>query len=128
AGERRLAGGTELSTEEIADRMIEAKTGLINHLEAFSGNAIEFIRSESPLLIDGVGVPEIDTDLDGRHVVVVSDGPEHGEDLKSLKPFIKEYAPVLVGVGAGADALVKQGYRPELIVGDPERIGTETLK
>lgn len=128
AGERWLAGGTELAAEEIADRMIEAKTGLVNHLEAFSGNAIEFIRSESPLLIDGVGVPDIDTDLEGRHVVVVSDGPGHGEDLKNLKPFIKEYAPVLVGVGAGADALVKQGYRPELIVGDPGRIGTDTLK
>ena len=63
-----------------------------------------------------------------RHVVVVSDGPGHVQDLKDLKPFIKEYSPILVGVGPGADALTKAGYRPDLIVGDPDGIGTATLK
>ena len=48
--------------------MIEAKTGLVDHLEAFSGNTIEFIRTESPLLIDGVGVPDVDVDMQDRHV------------------------------------------------------------
>lgn len=127
-GERRLAKGEVLTLDEISDLMIEAKTGLVNHLEAFSGNTIEFIRSESPLLIDGVGVPDIDVELNGRHVVVVSDGPDHVADLKNLKPFLKEYSPVLVGVGVGADALMKAGYRPDLIVGDPDDISAETLK
>ena len=128
AGERRLAKGEELTLEEISDLMIEAKTGLVNHLEAFSGNTIEFIRSESPLLIDGVGVPDIDVELTGRHVVVVSDGPDHAEDLKNLKPFLKEYSPILIGVGTGADALMKAGYRPDLIVGEPDDISAATLK
>ena len=56
------------------------------------------------------------------------DGADHVEDLKRLKPFIKEYAPVLIGVNRGADALVKAGYRPDLIVGDPEMITTNTLR
>lgn len=128
AGERLLIQGEEQTEAEISDRMIEAKTGLVDHLEAFSGNTIEFIRSESALLIDGVGVPDIDVDLQDRHVVVVADGPDHLEDLKDLKPFIKEYSPILIGVGAGADTLTKAGYRPDLIVGDPEQIGTDTLK
>jgi len=128
AGERLLVDGDEQTEAEISDRMIEAKTGLVDHLEAFSGNTIEFIRSESPLLIDGVGIPEIDLDLRDRHVVVVTDGPDHTQDLKNLKPFIKEYAPILVGVSGGADALTKAGYRPDLIVGDPDGIGTATLK
>src|SRR5699024_10466928 len=128
SGERRLAAGEELTAEEIADKLIEAKTGLVNHLEAFSGNTIEFIRSESPLLIDGVGVPEVDVDLAGRHVVVVADGPDHETDLKNIKPFIEEYAPVLIGVGAGADALIKGGYRPDLIVGRPDDVDADTLR
>lgn len=37
AGERRLAEGRELTEAEISDRMIEAKSGLAAHLEAFSG-------------------------------------------------------------------------------------------
>ncbi|MBC2638393.1 MULTISPECIES: putative cytokinetic ring protein SteA [unclassified Rhodococcus (in: high G+C Gram-positive bacteria)] len=127
-GERRIAKGDEQTEAEISDRMIEAKTGLVDHLEAFSGNTIEFIRTESPLLIDGVGVPDVDVDMKERHVVIVSDGPDHVSDLKNLKPFIKEYSPILIGVGAGADVLKSAGYRPDLIVGDPEDITSATLK
>jgi uncharacterized membrane-anchored protein len=127
-GDRRLILGTERNDEEVSELMQEAKSGLVAHLEAFAGNTIEFIRSESPLLIDGVGIPDVDVDLRRRHVVVVAEEPCAAADLKALKPFIKEYQPVLVGVGTGADVLRKAGYRPELIVGDPSQISTEALK
>ncbi|NMO05279.1 thiamine pyrophosphokinase [Gordonia sp. TBRC 11910] len=127
-GERRLAKGTELGEREIADMMIDAKSGLVDHLEAFSGNTIEFIRSESPLLIDGVGVPDVDASLAGRHVVIVADGASHAAQLRSLRSFIKEYTPVLIGVGRGADTLAKAGYKAQIIVGDPEEISNDTLK
>jgi uncharacterized membrane-anchored protein len=128
AGDRRLVLGTERSDHEIAEMMHEAKSGLVAHLEAFAGNTIEFIRSESPLLIDGIGIPDIDVDVNRRHVVVVAEEPSATDDLKSLKPFIKEYQPVLIGVGIGADVLRKAGYRPQLIVGDPQNMSAEVLK
>lgn len=128
AGDRRLALGTERSEHEITEMMHEAKSGLVSHLEAFAGNTIEFIRSESPLLIDGIGIPDVDVDLYKRHVVVVAEGPAAQADLKALKPFIKEYQPVLIGVGTGADTLRKAGYRPQLIVGDPDTMSAEVLK
>ncbi|MBF6194033.1 putative cytokinetic ring protein SteA [Nocardia implantans] len=123
-----LVEGIELTEAAIAERMIEARNGLADHLEAFAGNTIEFIRTESALLIDGFGVPELDLVMRQRHVVVVADGPEHAEDLQRLKPFIKEYAPILIGVGRGADTLRRRGYRPDVIVGDPEEITTATMK
>ena len=128
AGDRRLVDGTERNDDDIHELMHEAKSGLVAHLEAFSGNTIEFIRSESPLLIDGIGIPEIDVDVNRRHVVVVAEEPCAADDLKALKPFIKEYQPVLVGVGTGADVLRQGGLRPQLIVGDPEKISAEVLK
>jgi uncharacterized membrane-anchored protein len=128
SGDRRLIRGTERTDHDIADLMREAKSGLAAHLEAFAGNTIEFIKSESPLLIDGIGIPDIDVDLRRRHVVIVADEPSAADDLRSLKPFIKEYQPVLIGVGSGADVLRKAGYRPQLIVGDPEQISTDALK
>ena len=127
-GDRRLVHGVERTDEEISDLMHDAKTGLVAQLEAFAGNTIEFIRSESPLLIDGIGIPNIDVDVYRRHVVVVSDGPGAADDLKALKPFIKEYQPVLVGVGAGADILREGGYRPQLIVGNPDQMSADVLK
>ncbi len=105
SGDRRLALGTERTDADIHELMQEAKGGLVAHLEAFAGNTIEFIKSESPLLIDGIGIPEVDLDMRRRHVVIVADEPHAADDLKSLKPFIKEYQPVLVGVGSGADVL-----------------------
>lgn len=128
SGDRRLVRGTERTDDDIADLMQEAKSGLVAHLEAFAGNTIEFIRSESPLLIDGIGIPDIDIDLRRRHVVIVADEAHAADDLKRLKPFIKEYQPVLIGVGTGADVLRKAGYRPQLIVGDPSQLSTEVLK
>jgi uncharacterized membrane-anchored protein len=127
-GDRRIAHGTERNDLEIHELMVEAKSGLVAHLEAFAGNTIEFIRSESPLLIDGMGIPDIDVDMDRRHVVVVAEGPSAADDLKALKPFIKEYQPVLVGVGTGSDVLRKAGYRPQLIVGDPAVISSDALR
>ncbi len=123
-----LVEGIELTEPAIAERMIEARNGLADHLEAFAGNTIEFIRTESALLIDGFGVPELDLTMKQRHVVVVADGPDHAEDLQRLKPFIKEYAPILIGVGRGADTLRRRGYRPDVIVGDPEEITSATMK
>ncbi|MGO9884294.1 MAG: putative cytokinetic ring protein SteA [Solirubrobacteraceae bacterium] len=128
AGDRRLARGTERTDHDIADLMREAKSGLAAHLEAFAGNTIEFIKSESPLLIDGIGIPDIDIDLRRRHVLIVADEPCAADDVRSLKPFIKEYQPVLIGVDGGADVLRKAGYRPQIIVGDPDQISTEALK
>ncbi len=128
SGDRLLVHGVERTDEEIADLMHDAKTGLVAHLEAFAGNTIEFIRSESPLLIDGIGIPDIDVDVYRRHVVVVADGPGAAEDLKALKPFIKEYQPVLVGVGTGADILRGAGYRPQLIVGNPDQMSADVLR
>jgi len=128
SGDRLLIDGMVRVDHDIAELMQQAKSGLVAHLEAFAGNTVEFIRSESPLLIDGIGIPDVDVDLRRRHVVVVGDEPTAAEDLKGLKPFIKEYQPVLIGVGTGADVLRRAGYRPQIIVGDPGQISTDVLK
>ncbi|MEU1982860.1 putative cytokinetic ring protein SteA [Nocardia sp. NPDC019395] len=117
----------ELDEDAIAERMREARDGLAEHLESFAGDTLEFIRAESSLLMDGIGVPGPQLDLNGRQVVVVGAGPGHTEDLKKLKPFIREYTPAMVGVGIGAEALRRAGYRPDLIVGNPDELTTKTL-
>lgn len=123
-----LARGTEQTVTSIADLMVEAKTGLVAQLEAFSANTIEFLRLERALIIDGVGVPDVAVGFEGRQVLVVAAGFDHVADLRALRRFIGEYHPVLVGVEGGADALLDAGHRPDLIVGDPNQVRTATLK
>ena len=61
----RSPQGIEQTPESVADLMIEAKTGMSAQLEAFAANAIEYMKRERTLLLDGVGIPEISTDLAG---------------------------------------------------------------
>lgn len=128
AGEREVATGVRQTPESVADQLIEAKAGMSAQLEAFSANTIEFLRRERTLVLDGHGVPELFVPMRDRQVLVVAPGYGHVDDLKRLKRYIKEYRPVLIGVDAGADTLREAGFKPDIIVGDPDGISTETLR
>ena len=107
--------------------MTDARAGLAVQLEAFAANTMEYLRRERELLLDGVGVPDITTELDGRHALVVVRGYHYKEDLQTLRHYIREFRPVLIGVDGGADALLEAGHRPDLIVGDMDSVSDATL-
>ncbi|RZS29526.1 putative membrane-anchored protein [Herbihabitans rhizosphaerae] len=127
-GDREVATGVLQSVESVADQMIEAKAGMSAQLEAFSANTIEFLRRERSLVLDGVGVPELRVPIKDRQVLVIAPGQDHADDLKRLKKYLGEHRPVLIGVNSAADTLHKAGYKPDVIVGDPDTVGTDTLK
>lgn len=127
-GEREVAQGTRQTQDSVADQMIEAKAGMSAQLEAFSANTIEFLRRERSLVLDGVGVPELETTMRDRQVLIVAPGHEHAEDLKRLKRYIGEHKPVLVGIDSGAETLRALKHTPDVIVGDPDGISTDTLR
>ncbi|MER7081637.1 Uncharacterized membrane-anchored protein [Saccharopolyspora kobensis] len=127
-GEREVGRGTAQDADSVADLLIEAKAGMSAQLEAFSANTIEFLRRERTLILDGIGVPDLSASLEDRQVLVLAPGYGHADDLKRLRKYIREYRPVLIGVESGADVLREAGYKPDVIVGDPDVISTETLK
>ena len=107
-----IATGKVHDETTVAAAMDEAKVGLSAQLEAFAANTMEYLRRERDLLLDGVGVPDLNTELDGKHVLIVVRGYHYREDLAALRPYIREYRPVLIGVDGGADALIEAGYTP----------------
>ncbi|WP_392426215.1 putative cytokinetic ring protein SteA [Barrientosiimonas humi] len=126
-GEVVVASGTRLDDESVTTLMDEARSGLSVQMEAFAENTMSYLREERDLLLNGVGVPEIRTDMDNRPVLVVVRGYHYKEDLQILRPFIRDLKPVLIGVDGGADALVEAGYYPDLIVGDMDSVSDATL-
>jgi uncharacterized membrane-anchored protein len=128
AGERVVAKGVPLTEETVAAALMEAKAGLSSQLEAFAANTMEFMRRERALLLDGVGVPEIRTKLEGQHALIVVRGYDYKRDLAALRHYIREYKPVLIGVDGGADALREAGYRPAVVVGDMDSVSDEVLR
>ncbi|MBT2227301.1 putative cytokinetic ring protein SteA [Nonomuraea sp. NEAU-A123] len=119
--------GEEQTPEAVDAAMAEARAGLAVQIEAFAVNTMEYVRGEGKLLIDGVGVPDIRTPMEGRHVLIVVRGYHYKDDIATLRPYIREYRPVLVGVDGGADALLEAGYLPDVIVGDFDSVSTKAL-
>ncbi|RZT13096.1 putative membrane-anchored protein [Kribbella sp. VKM Ac-2569] len=127
-GHEAVAKGMTQDSKSVAELMDDARAGLSTQLEAFTANTLEYLRREKDLLLDGVGVPAIHTPMEGKHVLIVVRGYDYREDLVALKPYIREYRPVLIGVDGGADALVENGFVPDLILGDMDSVKDETLK
>ena len=127
-GEDKVASGTELTADLIAAQMAEARAGMSEQLEAFAENTMDYLRRERDLLFDGIGLPELRTVMDGRHVLIVVRGYNYRTDLQALRPYIREYRPILMGVDGGADALLDAGYRPDIVVGDMDSISEKALR
>ena len=125
---RVIAKGENQTAETVASAMAEARAGLAVQLEAFASNTMEYLKRERDLLLDGVGVPDIKTQLEGRHVLVVVRGYDYRQDLVALRHYIREFRPVLIAVDGGADALLEEGLRPHLIVGDMDSVSDEALR
>ena len=123
-----VAEGTMQDAESVGAAMAEARAGVATQLEAFAANTMEYLMKERDLLLDGVGVPEIRTDLEGRHVLIVVRGYDYRQDLAVLRPYIREYRPILLGVDGGADALLEAGYEPDVIVGDMDSVSDAALR
>jgi uncharacterized membrane-anchored protein len=128
AGDDAVAEGRPQTVESVALQLMDAKAGLSAQLEAFAADTVEYMKRERTLLLDGVGVPEVRTRIEGRHVLVVARGYDHKADLLALRHYVREFRPVLVGVDGGAEALVEAGYRPDLVVGDLATVPDDVLR
>lgn len=128
SGNTLIAEGEVLGPEKIQEKMMAAEEGLSVELERFAANTLEFIQKEKDFLIKGVRLPETKIDFSGRHALIVVRGYEYLEDLKILKPYIRDIKPILIGVDGGADAIIAEGFKPDLIIGDMDSVSDKALK
>jgi uncharacterized membrane-anchored protein len=127
-GDEVVAHGNRQDDVSVAEAMDKARSGLNVQLESFAANTMEYLKKERDLLLDGVGVPDCTTSFEGRQALIVVRGYHYKEDLATLRPYIREYRPVLVGVDGGADAIIEGGYTPDMIVGDMDSVSDRALK
>ena len=124
-----IAKGVPLTEDCLTAALDDANAGVPAQIDAFAANTLEFLRRERDLLTNGIdNMPKLATDMDGRHVLVVVRGFRYREDLRALRPYIREYRPVLLAVDGGADALMDVGYRPNVIIGDMDSVSDVALQ
>ena len=126
-GDELLASGTVRDRAEIEDAMEVARASIGVELERFAENTLEYIRREARPTFEPIVLPPLRTQIRGRHALVVVRGYDYRSDLVALKPYIKEYRPVLIGVDGGADALLEIGLKPDIIIGDFDSVSEPTL-
>ena len=127
AGDQAVAKGVLQDETTLAKAMQQAVDGVTTQIDSFAANTLEFLRHEVDLLTSGIQLPELATSMDGRHVLVVVRGYRYREDLRALRPYIREYRPVMLAVDGGADALLEAGYRPDVIIGDKDSVTDDAL-
>ncbi len=126
-GERLVAVGIRQGHDSVIRDMDAAQAALGQRFESFARNTLEYLQEERDLLFGGSGLPELRHELAGRPVLVVVRGYSYREDLGALRAYIRDTRPVLVGVDGGADALLDEGYVPDLILGDMDSVSDRAL-
>jgi uncharacterized membrane-anchored protein len=123
-----LAAGRTLTEVELEAELAEQRGRVTEALETFAENTLLYLRDEAKLLSEGVRLPQVQTRFRDRHALVVARGPGMKRDLRIVKPYIRDFRPVLVGVDGGADALIQAGYKPDVIVGDMDSVSDRALE
>jgi uncharacterized membrane-anchored protein len=123
-----LATGQVLGERELERVLGEQRGRVTEALEAFAENTMRYLREEGKLLAEGIDFPPLKTRFRDRHALVVARGPGYKRDLRMVKPYVRDFKPVVIAVDGGADALLEAGYRPDVIVGDMDSVSDRALR
>ncbi len=126
-GDELLGRGELQDAADLEARLVLARAAIGVELEAFATNTLEYIKKEAQFTFAPLDLPDLRCDFRGRHVLVVVRGHDYRSDLDHLRPYVREFSPVLVAVDGGADALLERGLVPDVIVGDFDSVSETAL-
>jgi uncharacterized membrane-anchored protein len=119
----------EVQDREAVTRAYEAgRRGIGEAITAFAENTMTHIREERELVSGNLDLPDFDTRFRDRPALVVVRGVDHKKDLRTLRPYVRDRRPVLIGVDGGADAILDEGFSPDMIVGDMDSATDRVLR
>lgn len=122
-----LGSAILLDADSVAEKMEWASQNLSRELARFIENTVTYALKEKRVILGQVPTPQTRVSFAGRHALVVVRGRDYKDDLNTIRSYIAEVRPVLIGVDGGADALLECGYRPDLIIGDMDSISDQAL-
>ena len=119
----------DVQDRETVTRAYDAgRRGIGEALEAFAANTMSHIREERELVSGNLDLPDFDTRFRDRPALVVVRGVDHKKDLRTLRSYLRDRKPVLIGVDGGADAILEEGFSPHMIVGDMDSATDRALQ
>ncbi len=123
-----LAEGTVLDAASLEEALADQQGRVSHALEAFAENTLRHLQEEAGSLTAGIELPALHTRFRDCHVLVVARGPGYKSDLRMVRPYVRDFRPVLVAVDGGADALREVGLAADVIVGDFDSVSDGALR
>jgi len=122
-----LTEGVELDEAALQAALDDQQSRVAHALAAFAENTLVHLREEASTLAAGIDLPQFRTRFRDRHALVVARGPGYKSDLRMVRPYLRDFRPVLVAVDGGADALREVGLTADMIVGDFDSVSDAAL-
>jgi uncharacterized membrane-anchored protein len=125
---RTLATGALMTSAELDRQLEEAKKNVSAEMTRFVENTLSYVTREQSLLFDTFPALELRTRIKGRHCLVVVRGQGAAGDLRAVRSYVAALDPAIIGVDGGADLLLHEGYRPDIILGDMDSVSEAALR
>jgi uncharacterized membrane-anchored protein len=126
-GGELLAEGKVWDTEQLVHVARDQQRRIGEAIEDFAENTLLHMREERDLISGRLKLPALETDFRDRHALIVVRGTDYKRDLRAIRPYVRDLRPVLVGVDGGGDALLDEGLKPDLIIGDMDSASDRVL-
>lgn len=124
-----LVGRGHLMDMKRVERKMElARQNLETELDGFIDNTLEYAKKEKEFILGQIKLPPVRTVFAGRHALVVVRGKDYRNDLNTIRSYIEEVKPILIGVDGGGDALLEFGLVPDIIIGDMDSVSDKALR
>jgi uncharacterized membrane-anchored protein len=127
-GTEVVARGRRLVLTELEEANARQRARIDRAIADFAANTAEHAGEEGELLAGEFELPRPRTSFQDRHALIVVRGTTYRNDLRTLRAYINDVRPVLVGVDGGADALLEEGLEPDLILGDMDSASDAALR
>jgi uncharacterized membrane-anchored protein len=125
---KQLVSGDVQEPAAVRAATDERRREIGDALEAFAKNTIEHMLEERELLSGRIELPRFNTDFRDHPALIVVRGVDHQQDLRMLRPYIRDVKPRIIAVDGGANALLEEGFKPDMIVGDMDSATEAALR
>ena len=123
-----VAEGTVLDAVSLQESLADQESRIAEALAAFAENTLRHLQEEAGTLAAGIELPALRTRIRDRYALVVARGPGYKSDLRMVRPYVRDFRPVLIAIDGGADALREVGLSADLIVGDFDSVSDAALR
>jgi uncharacterized membrane-anchored protein len=123
-----MAAGRPLGADELSEQLSGHRKRVDEALSAFAENTVTRLRGEGDLVAGELELPRVRTPFRDLHVLIVVRGTTYRKDLRALRAYIRDVHPILVAVDGGADAILEEGLKPNLVLGDMDSASDEALR